>query len=302
MSIFRPITDVPPIQWLEPTPWSMNHGTAVVYDGSRYIYVLRGYNTNSFARYDTVYDSYQYLPGAPWSAQQGAYIIYDRSRNRLWAIQGNGGTGFAYYDLNAHSWTSVAALPVAANWGSWIEHTCSALYSGANDDRIYYAPANGSSAFYAYSISGNSFTSLASAPGSLGAGSIGLWIYNYDPDKILVIRGGGTTDIYLYSISGNSWTTYNYTPRATSFSTGTSAVYDPETNRVYISLSEGNRYIYYLDLNTARMEVAGRVPLAYGREARRLAIVKDPQGRKWLYVFRGYEWAPFAVWRLPLFY
>jgi len=298
----RPQIDLPPVQWCEPTPESQYHGTAVVYDGSRYIYWLRGNNSSSFRRYDTVYDAHQYLSSAPWNAYQGAQLILDPSRSRIWAIQGNAGTGFAYYSLSSHSWTSVAALPVAANYGSWIEHTCSSLKSGANDDYIYYAPANGSSSFYRYSISGDSFTSLTSARATLGAGSIGIWIYNYDPDKILVIRGGGTTTIYLYSISGNSWSTYSYTPAAFSFSTGTSAVYDPETNRVYINLSEGYRYIYYLDLNTARMEVAGRVPLPYYREARRLALVKDSQGKKWLYVFRGLETAPYAVWRLPIFY
>jgi hypothetical protein len=297
----RPVVDVPLVQWMEPTPESQYHGTAVVYDGSRYIYWLRGYNSNLFRRYDILSDSHQYLAGAPWNAQQGAMLVLDPSRNRIWAIQGNAGPGFAYYDLSTHAWTSVASLPVASSWGSWIVHTCSSLNPSANDDHIYYAPANGSSAFYRYSISNNSFTALASAPGALGAGSIGVWIYNYDADKILVIRGGGTVDIYLYSISGNSWSTYSYTPRAFSFTTGTHAVYDPDTNHVYINLSEGYRYIYRLDLSTGILEPFARLPLPYYREARRLALVKYG-GYKWLYVFRGYEFAPFAIWRIPIYW
>ena len=297
----RTFVDLPPVQWCEPTPESQYHGTSVVYDGSRYIYWLRGYNSNSFRRYDTWGDAHQYLAGAPWNAQQGAMLELDPSRNRIWAIQGNGGTGFAYYDLSTHSWASVASLPVASSWGSWIVHTCPSLRSGANDDYIYYAPANGSSSLYLYSVSGNSFTALASAPGALGAGSKGVWVYNYDPDKILVIRGGGTIDIYLYSISGNSWSTLTYRPAAFSFSMGTDAVYDPDTNRVYVCLNEGYRYIYYLDLNTMRMEVFARVPLVYAREARRLAIVKQG-GYKYLYVFRGYDGAPWAVWRIPIYF
>ena len=228
-------------------------------------------------------------------------LTLDPSRNRIWAIQGNAGTGFAYYDLTTHAWTSVASLPVASNYGSWIVHTCSALRAGANDDYIYYAPANGSTAFYVYSISGNAFTALASAPGALGAGSMGIWVYNYDQDKIYVIRGGGTADIYVYSISGNTWTTLTYRPATFSFSTGTSAVYDPDDNRIYINLNEGYRYIYYLDLATNTMHAFARLPLAYGREARRLAIVKR-NGVKFLYVFRGYETAPFSVWRIPIYY
>jgi hypothetical protein len=297
----RPVVDIPVVQWMEPTPDSQYHGTAIVYDRSRYIYWLKGYNSNSFRRYDVISDAHQYLSGAPWNAQYGAQLELDPSRNRIWAIQGNAGTGFAYYDLSTHAWTSVASLPIASSYGSWIVHTCSSIVSTANDDRIYYAPANGSSSLYYYSISSNSFTSLASAPATLGAGSIGVWIYNYDADKILVIRGGGTATIYLYSISGNTWSTYNYTPAVFNFSTGTHAVYDPDTNQIYMSIGEGYRYIYRLNLSTAVMEPFARLPLPYYREARRLAIVKYGD-KKWLYVFRGYEYAPYAIWRIPIYY
>jgi hypothetical protein len=297
----RPFMDLPVVQWCEFTPESMYHGTAVAYDLSRYIYWLRGYNSNYFRRYDVLGDVHQYLPGAPWNAQQGAHLIFDPSRNYFWAIQGNAGTGFAYYALGVNGWTSVAALPVAANYGSWILHTCSSLKSGANDDRIYYAPAYGSAAFYYYSISGNSFTALASAPAALSNGSIGIWPYNYDPYKIYVIRGGGTTTIYVYSISGNSWTTLTYYPAVFSFSTGTHAVYDPDTNRIYISLNEGYKYIYYLDLATNRLECFAKVPLPYYREARRLELVKYGN-KKFLYIFRGYEYSPYAVWRIPIYF
>jgi hypothetical protein len=279
----------------------MYHGLTVAFDLSRYIYYLRGYNTGYFRRYDVLGDTHQFLNGAPWSAQQGAHLIFDPSRNYFWAIQGNAGTGFAYYNKATDAWTSVAALPVASNYGSWICHTCSTLKAGANDDRIYYAPAYGSSAFYYYSVSGNAFTALTSAPAALSYGSIGIWPYNFDPDKIYVIRGGGTTTIYVYSISGNSWSTLTYYPAAFSFSTGTAAAYDPDTNRIYISLNEGYRYIYYLDLATNKMECFAKVPIPYYREARRLAVVKYG-GNKFLYVFRGYEYAPYAVWRIPIYY
>ncbi|MEM1523410.1 MAG: hypothetical protein QXU69_10295 [Thermofilaceae archaeon] len=297
----RPGIDIPVVQWCEPTPDSQYHGTAVAWDGGNYIYWLRGHNSSLFRRYSVRGDTYQYLASAPWNAQQGAHLIYDPSRNLFFAIQGNDGTGFASYNPGNNSWTSLAALPAASTWGSWICHTCPTLRSGANDDHIYYAPANGSTAFFRYSISGNSFTALASAPGALGAGSMGVWVYNYDPDKIYVIRGGGANTIYVYSISGNSWSTLSYAPASFNFSTGSHAVYDPDTNRIYICLNEWHRYIYYLDLSTNRMEAYARLPLPYSREARKLAIVKIG-GRKFLYVFRGHDHAPYAVWRIPLFW
>jgi hypothetical protein len=299
--VLRQFIDFPIVQWCEHTPESQYHGLTAAYDLDKYIYWLRGYNSSSFRRYSIFGDVHQYLASAPWNAQQGAMLVYDPSRSRFWATQGNGGTGFAYYTPSTNAWTSVASLPATSSYGSWIVHTCSALKSGANDDYIYYAPAYGSSAFYRYSISGNSFTALTSAPATLGNGSVGVWIYNYDPDKILVIRGGGTTTMYLYSISGNSWSTYSYTPASFSFSTGTHAVYDPDENHVYICLNEGYRYIYRLDLNTATLEPFAKVPIPYYREARRLVLVKK-DNTKFLYVFRGYEYTPYALWRIPIFF
>jgi hypothetical protein len=70
---------------------------------------------------------------------------------------------------------------------------------------------------------------------------------------------------------------------------------------VYICLSEGYRYIYRLDLSTGTLEPFARLPLPYYREARRLAIVKYGN-YKWLYVFRGYEYAPYAIWRIPIYW
>jgi hypothetical protein len=107
--------------------------------------------------------------------------------------------------------------------------------------------------------------------------------------------------MYLYSISGNSWSTYSYTPASFSFSTGTHAVYDPDKNHVYICLNEGYRYIYRLDLNTATIEPFAKVPIPYYREARRLVLVKK-DNTKFLYVFRGHEGSPFALWRIPVFF
>jgi len=73
----RPFVDLPVVQWCEGTPESMYHGTAVAYDLNRYIYWLRGFNTNSFRRYDVLGDVHQYLSAAPWNAQQGAHLIFD---------------------------------------------------------------------------------------------------------------------------------------------------------------------------------------------------------------------------------
>jgi len=296
----RPFVDLPVVQWCEPAEFTY-HGIALAYDGGRYIYWLRGGGVPWFRRYDVLGDTHQGLPPAPWSAAQGSMLELDPSRNRLWAIQGNGGTGFAYYDLAIQAWTSVASLPAGSYFGSWIAHTCPSLRPGANDDHVYYAPANGSTALYRYSVSANAFTALASAPAGLGSGSCGVWAYNYDPDKIYVFRGGGYSDIYVYSISGNSWATLAYRPAAIGFSSGAHAVYDPEDNMIYVCPGEGTRSILRLNLATNELETFSRVPIAFYRDARRLALVKRG-GAKFLYAFRGGDLVPYAVWRMPIYF
>jgi len=104
----------------------------------------------------------------------------------------------------------------------------------------------------------------------------------------------------MYSISGNVWSTYSYKPTSY-FNVGASAAYDPETNHVYLSLWDGQRYIYRLKLETGELEPFARVPTFYVRECRRLALVKI-DGHKFLYIFRGYEYYPWAVWRIPVYY
>jgi hypothetical protein len=49
------------------------------------------------------------------------------------------------------------------------------------------------------------------------------------------------------------------------------------------------------------MESFARLPLPYYKEARRLALVKYGN-YKWLYVFRGHDTPPHAVWRIPIYY
>jgi hypothetical protein len=116
--VLRQFIDFPIVQWCEHTPDSQYHGLTAAYDLDKYIYWLRGYNSNAFRRYSIFGDVHQYLASAPWNAQQGAMLVYDPSRSRFWAIQGNGGTGFAYYTPSTNAWTSVASLPAASNYGS----------------------------------------------------------------------------------------------------------------------------------------------------------------------------------------
>lgn len=75
---------------------------------------------------------------------------------------------------------------------------------------------------YAYSISGNSWSTATGAiPAADGAGCGLVWLPGYDPDKLILLRGAATANIYQYSMSGTSWTTLTFMPATDTFTTGT---------------------------------------------------------------------------------
>ena len=76
------------------------------------------------------------------------------------------------------------------------------LATVGNADRIY-AFQGGSTAFWRYNITGNSWTPMAVAPAAVGAG--GALAYD-GSSYIYAFRGGGSTAFWRYDIAGNSWT------------------------------------------------------------------------------------------------
>src|SRR6185369_7280402 len=68
---------------------------------------------------------------------------------------------------------------------------------------------SGTTDFFRYSISGNSWTSLASTPLTAVSGSL---VYPGSGDFIYAARGSSTSTFYRYSISGNSWTSMTSAP------------------------------------------------------------------------------------------
>jgi len=172
-------------------------------------------------------------------------------------------------------------------------HTCTAYNPNGNDDYIYLI-GNNSTTWYRYSISSNTWTTMSPAlPAAAGQGSALIWPWNYDPDKLYYIRGGGTATIYVYSFSSNSWTTLNYQPASEGFGLGTSAVYVPSQNRIYITKDTSHR-ILYLQLDENKMYPGGMWPYGSGAAVggRAMAYVKSPDGAEYLY-YRRHSGAEF---------
>jgi len=286
--------DLPVYQWLRFLPASSGTGACFCNDErgtDRFIYMI--FSGSSFWRYDTWTDCYQQLANPPAiTFGAGVAMVYDPSRNYVWLfgpLSGSPYAMFAYYDINTNTWTS-RAVPsgLSAQWGTdaALVHTCTAYNSSGNDDYIYLI-GNGSSTWYRYSISANSWTTMSPAlPASALAGCALHWTWGSNPDRLYFIRGGATNSIFYYSFSSGTWTTLSYVPNTETFSTGTCTAYDGST-RIYIQKDATHR-TFYLELSENRMYPALFWPYTPGSAVigDGLCYVKTEDGAQFLYFRR----------------
>ena len=181
-------------------PLDSYNGSSMIFDGSRYIYWIRGSDTQSFYRYDT-----QGVAGSRWGAAlsntgfnmgYGADLIY--KDNYIYALRGANTNKFIRYDVTGASWndTIVADLPTGANI-----YNDGFLVDGGGD--LLYACRGGNQVGCCqYSISGNTWTAIANAPAQIYVGGSAA---SNGTDKIFVIAGPGTNTfsngLYTYVMS-----------------------------------------------------------------------------------------------------
>jgi hypothetical protein len=146
--------------------------------------------------------------------------------NYIYAFYG-GSTSFTRYDISGNSWSGMTSAPATVGIGGAL------AYDGG--DYIYAFRGGSTSTFWRYTITDNSWTTLASppAPNTIGAGAA----LAYDgSDYIYALRGNGSSAFWRYSISGNSWSTLANVP--STVGDGGALAYD------------GGNYIYALRGNS----------------------------------------------------
>jgi len=304
--------DLPVYQWLRFMPASSAAGSCMCNDErgtNRFIYFI--FSATSFWRYDIWSDSWQQLANPPsFTFAAGTAMVFDPSKGTqgyIWLFGPSSSSPYAvfsYYDIATNTWTSRAAPSgLAAQWGTdaALVHTDINYNASGNDDYIYLI-GNASTYLYRYSISGNNWTTLATIPGSSGAGCAIHWDWGTggNVDKLYDLRGGGTANLYSYSISGNNWTTENPQPATETFTTGTTTAYDPVRRRIWVQKDATHR-MYYLDLATSIIYPGGTWPYAPGTAivGDGLCYTKTTDGAEYIY-FRRHSAA--EIWRTLIFF
>ncbi len=290
----RPVIDLPTWEVLQPYPAASAVGVTACNDrrgSSRFIYAL--ITATSFWRYDLQANTWQQLSSPPaGTVGAGTALCFDPSRGTagyVWALISNGTAAptWQYYDCAANTWTarSVANLPATFGTDSSLCHTCTTYDAGGNDDYIYLI-GNNATAWYRFSISGNSWTSMANAvTAAPGAGCAIHWLPAYSTDKLVVLRGAATATVYEYTISTPAWATKTVVPATETFTTGTMSTVRWGTDRIIVQ-KDATLRIYELDMgDLTNIPLCTEYLLATGAAhvGDRLHYVKESNGIEFIY-------------------
>ena len=202
---------------------AFRNGTALAWDGQRYIYALGGAryddpNRREFYRYDTHLRMWTDLPESPHAQGAGDALTWSGFDGKLYAFLGSakhsgGTTEFAVYDPSEGEW-DILEMP-------WSNTDDGASLAWAGDTSIYalrgeYNETIPTGDFARYDILAGDWEQMADLPGSGGIGDGGslLWIDSGQDqlsDVIFALSGGSATEepgheVYSYSIANATWT------------------------------------------------------------------------------------------------
>jgi hypothetical protein len=292
----KTIVDIPMWQPLKPLPATAAAGCCLCNDKrltDRYVYFL--FSATGFWRYDTWTDGWQQLPSPPsFAFGAGTTMTFDPSRGTagyVWLFGPSSSSPyavFAYFDVAANAWTSRnAPSGLGSAWSSDADlcHPCTTYNAGGDDDKIYLI-GNASTTWYVFSISGNSWSTMATAiTGAVSTGCAIFWPWAYGTGYLYIVRGGGNSTIYIYNIGTPGFTTMSYVPSTDTFGTGSCIAYDGGTY-VYFQKDNVNRLSRLKMQASPIMESAGQIlygtaPAAHVGQG--MFLVKSTDGVLFLY-------------------
>jgi Secretion system C-terminal sorting domain/Metalloenzyme superfamily len=194
-------------------------GAALCYDGTRYIYMLKGNNTTEFWRYDTKADSFdtiwQILPPVPelpsgkkLKGGTGIAFVTEGVDDYLYLLKGSKTTDFYVYHIEDNSWlTTLPSAPLGPNQkpfkaGSGMVKINNGLYAlKANENELYYYDLTADT----WQTNPISILPLYGRSGKKKKVKDGASICYDGIDHIFAFKGGNTQEFWQYSISEDTW-------------------------------------------------------------------------------------------------
>lgn len=182
-------------------PWGCNDGAGITQVDSTYLYVLRGNNQSSFAKFNMTTSAWTTLTDAPAIIANGGDIVYPGTGDYIYVIAGNSTSYFWRYSISQNNWQSLASTPNPVSAGGAI------CYGGS---RIYLSVGNSQTGFYSYDITSNAWSVESSAPFTIGTGFDMAWP-GYG-DVIYAIQGNLTNGFWGYFTTTKSWVSLQSAP------------------------------------------------------------------------------------------
>jgi len=181
----------------DPPPYDPYVGSAMIFDGSQYIYWLRG-NANTFYRYNingVAGARWEPLANAPSTMSYGADLVY--RNGYIYAIRGGTGLQFYRYDVGANTWNDAAVVDLPTGYGIYNDGF---LVDGGGD-YLYACRGWNQKDCLRYSLTNNSWEVISDvyAP-YISAGGAAA---SNGTDKVYVIPGSGGNNTFtngLYTL------------------------------------------------------------------------------------------------------
>ncbi len=228
-------------------PWSsgstnglatVNNASSLVYDGSKYLYLLRGNNTTTWYRYDVTSDA------PAWETMTTNYPV---NINEWTIMEYYGGAVYVQHPnsttfyrctisgltCSGNAWETLETLPATARYGGVIVF----------GDYLYNFRASSTMDFWKFDPSTGHFVGPPAFPQAITTGGDLLW----DGDEhgyVYGLKGGvAANGFYRYDIDNNSWSSVLNITNLPALNYDTKAVIAPDNNlpaRPSIYLFQGN--------------------------------------------------------------
>ncbi|HPT66181.1 MAG TPA: fibronectin type III domain-containing protein [Candidatus Woesebacteria bacterium] len=195
-------TDVWSEEINDPPPADAADGGAMSFDGSKYIYWIRGIG-QSFYRFDTQgvgTSKWSKLPNVPLAIGAGGDLVV--KGDYIYSLRGAASTSFLRFDIGTTTWSDVAV----ADLPSGMTVTTDGFLVDLGGNKLMACRGNNTNTCYEYSISDNSW--------QLIDGTFGPYIYrgaagaSNGENRAFIIPGNGTVNtpnngIYSYVSQGS---------------------------------------------------------------------------------------------------
>jgi hypothetical protein len=281
---------------------------------SGFVFAFKGNNTYEFYRYNVVNEGWLTRDSIPAynrnmkkkAVKKGSSLVMG-GNGRLYATKGN--NTYDYWEYAPGSgglagvWTQKADVPPGTKAMREGAGAVAVQSAGLDTNYIYLLKGSGTYEFYRYSVEGNTWATLASAP----AGASGKSFKNgsaltYDGGDTIFCVKGSYNEFFAYSISGRNWTTRETLPRIappgsrkTKVKDGSGLAYD---RRVIYALKGGNTNEFWTyDCNARHWYVADPMP-TFSKKVKGGGALTFGSGRCW--AFRGNNTLEFWQYKSPL--